>query len=60
MRRGDPPGDAGSGVLLMALSEGAARMALSCVVEAGDPDLNDGVERLRAESTWVCGWSRAA
>jgi DNA processing protein len=37
----------------MALSERAARMALSCVVEAGDPNLSDGVDRQGAQSIWA-------
>ncbi len=37
----------------MALSERMARLALSCVVEGGDPNLADAVDRLGAHSTWA-------
>jgi DNA processing protein len=37
----------------MALSERAARMGLSCVVDGGDPAITDTVDRLGPQATWA-------
>ena len=46
-------GQPGSAPSAPSQSERAARMALSCVVDGGDPLVCDAVEGLGAQSTWV-------